>query len=129
MISYINKYYIKQGNYRKQVGDRRQGRLPAPDKWLCGSPDPIEHDKYYGWRKHQSQARYRKEEYELTWEDWQTLWPNDVWFKRGRGRDCVTLYRRDANMPWRMDNVVICKQQDKGKYYQPDRTPGGRKTL
>ena len=44
-----------------------------PNKWISG-PDPIDHDKYYAWQKHRAQARFRKEEYALSWEDWQLLW-------------------------------------------------------
>jgi len=125
-MNYKNKYYVLRGNYRKVPGDGRQGRYPMPDEWKSG-PDPIEHDKYYGWKKHQAQAKFRGEDYELTWEDWQALWPTEVWLKRGRSKDCYTMYRRNCSEPWSTHNVVICLQQDKGAYYQPNRTPGGRR--
>lgn len=122
-MTYTNKYYIKTGSYEKQLGDGKPGSPPRPDRWKSG-PDPIEHDKYYGWKKHQSQARFRGEEYELTWEDWQQLWPTDLWIKRGRTKDSYTMYRRNNKEPWSLSNVVICLQKDKGQYYQGDRPVG-----
>lgn len=126
MTKYRNKYYIKQGSYTRTPGDLRPGRLPTPESWVCGSQDPIDHDKYYGWKKHHAQARHRGEDYALTWEDWQHLWPTHLWLKRGRGTDDYTMYRLNCDKPWSRDNVVICLQRDKGKYYQPNRSPGGR---
>jgi hypothetical protein len=120
-MNYTNKYYVpKKYAYSRTPGDGLPGRLPSPHDWKSG-PDPIEHDKYYGWKKHQAQARFRNEEYELTWEDWQQLWPTELWLQRGRLKDNYTMYRRTNDLPWSSDNVVICRQRDKGQYYQPDR--------
>lgn len=126
MNTYTNKYYItRAGNYKKVQGDGRQGRAADPDQWITG-PDPVEHDKYYAWLKHRSQARFRGEEYNLTWQDWSRLWGLDKWLSRGRSSECYTMYRLNSTVPWHKDNVVICLVRDKGKYYQPDRPAGGR---
>jgi hypothetical protein len=103
-MTYKAKYYSIKGTKKK--GDGMPGRYPNPDEWLSG-PDPIEHDKYYAWKKHHAQARYRKEEYDLSWEDWQELWPNDKWLSRGRGKDDFCLCRINPEQPWTLYNCEV----------------------
>lgn len=90
----------------KQKGSGTPGRNVDPDTW-CTGPDPVRHDKYYAYLKHQSQANYRKEEYSLTWEDWESLWTDELWFQRGRGSDCVSICRLDYSHGWHLWNVEI----------------------
>lgn len=90
----------------KQKGDPGAGRYVDPSKWVTG-PDPVRHDKYYAWLKHRSQARYRDEDYELTWEQWESLWPNELWFRRGRARTDLCLQRIDPTGAWSMSNCEI----------------------
>lgn len=56
------------------------------------------------WLVHRSQARYRKEEYELTWEDYVTAW-GDSFKLKGRHPWDMTMVRIDPEKPWRLDNV------------------------
>lgn len=121
---YKNKYYTNIKGTKKK-GDGQPGRYPTPEVWISGD-DPIEHDKYYAYLKHRAQALYRKEQYDLSWEDWRQLWPLDQWLKRGRHKDQLTMYRLDKDQPWHPQNVVICTQQEKGQYYDPNRNYGGR---
>lgn len=88
-----------------------------PNSWIAG-PDPVQRDKYYGWLRHKSQASYRGETYTITWEDWQKLWPNDLWFQRGKRSECVILVRLDPDGDWDMSNVTTCLMKDKGQYYR-----------
>jgi hypothetical protein len=81
-------------------------RRTDPNKWISG-PDPIDHDKYYAWQKHRAQARFRKEEYALSWEDWQLLWPTELFLQRGRQADCYSLIRLDPSEPWQLGNVEV----------------------
>ena len=80
---------------------------PRPHQWKSG-PDPLAHDQYYAWLKHRSQAMYRKEAHELTFEQWQTIWnTDDNWSKRGNRSESVVLTRYDKEQPWNVDNCHI----------------------
>jgi hypothetical protein len=85
-------------------------RKTDPNKWISG-PDPIEHDKYYAWQKHRAQARFRGEEHYLTWEEWQQLWPTDLFLQRGRTRGCYSLIRLDPYEAWHINNVEVVTSQ------------------
>lgn len=95
--------------YKHNVKTReriRQGYPERPDRWITG-PDPIEHDKYYGYMKHKAQAKFRGEDYSLTWEDWQDLWPHDKWLCRGRGKEDLCLMQSDPILGWHNYNVEV----------------------
>lgn len=78
-----------------------------PEQWIVG-PDPWLHDQYYAWHKHRSQARFRGEDYEFTWEDWQYFWfKDDLWQQRGRERHSLILTRIDEEKAWSRDNCQI----------------------
>lgn len=89
---------------------RTKGRITNPAKWFSG-PDPILHDWYNKWLKHRCQCVFRKEAYELSWEDFKSVWfPTDgsePWKSRGRSVDSLCLIRKDTALPWRRDNVEI----------------------
>lgn len=98
------KYAPKVSSIKNSYG---KARRMFPTNWISG-PDPVQHDMYYAWQKHRAQARYRKEDYELTWEDWQTIWANPVDFlNRGRKPEDLTLTRIDDDGCWQLDNVQI----------------------
>lgn len=82
------------------------GRYPDPSKWKSG-PDPVAHEKYYAWLRHRAQAKFRKEHYTITWEEWQQLWPDPLWHKRGRGRQDLVLSRVDLDQGWSMCNLEV----------------------
>lgn len=80
---------------------------PRPNVWKAG-PDPRRHEQYTAWLKHRSQAAFRGESYELTFEQWETLWNTDwAWENRGRTPQSVNLTRIDKERGWYMANVVI----------------------
>lgn len=116
-MTYRNKY-VKTA--RKTTWDGTPGRHQNPDLWVTG-PDPIRRDKYYAWMKHKAQAKFRGEDYELEFEDWERLWPDEAWFNRGRGRDCLILSRRDWAGAWSVDNCEIITKLEYGR-----RHSGGR---
>jgi hypothetical protein len=98
------KYAPKKPGIQNSYGKPRR---MFPTNWLSG-PDPLMHDMYYAWAKHRSQANYRKEAYDLTWDDWQTIWANPVDFQnRGRKPEDLTLTRIDDDGAWTADNVEI----------------------
>lgn len=98
--------YAVHTNNAKPRGTNRPGRCLDPDSW-CTGPDPVRHDKYYAYLKHRSQAKYRKETHSLTWEQWETLWPNDLWSQRGRSADSLCLQQIETGEGWHISNVEI----------------------
>jgi hypothetical protein len=88
-----------------------KGRL-RPDMWKSG-PDPLVHRKYQPFLCARSQAAYRLEDWELTWDQWQELWPDHLWDQRGRKTDELALTRKNHKGAWSIDNchVVTRKQQ------------------
>ena len=98
----INRYVPKSN--RKT--DCPQGRPVNPDTWKTG-PDPLVREQYYAYLKHRSQAKYRNEDYSLTFEDWQAFWTNGNWDKRGRTADSLCLARLNNEGPWAWHNVAV----------------------
>jgi hypothetical protein len=63
-------------------------------------------EQHFAYNKMKSQAVFRKEEWELTLEDFFALW-HDHWRDRGRSIHNVVLARIDADRPWHKDNAEI----------------------
>jgi hypothetical protein len=105
--------YSPDPNKKKKLGPNNSpGRFSEPHKWVTG-PDPLRHEKYYAYLKHKSQAQYRKEEYNLTWEEWEDIWKDDAdWFARGRSSNDLSLVLLDRKRPWQADNVKLMKRID-----------------
>ena len=95
---------------KKQKGSPGKGKASDPNNWITG-PDIERREKYYAYLKHRSQATYRGELYLLTWEDWEHMWTDRVWYKRGRRIKDLCLTRLDFGGAWSMDNVVICSRR------------------
>lgn len=85
-------------------GDR--GRPVDPSKWKSG-PDAFTREKYYAFLKHRAQARFRKEQYALTWEDWQSIWPDELFEQRGRGKHNLCLQMIEPFLGWSTFNVEV----------------------
>lgn len=107
------KYATHSNPHNKQKGGRGSGRYVDPDNW-CTGPDPIRHDKYYGYLKHKAQAKHRKEEYSLTWEDWESIWPDEYWVLRGRGVGNLCLQQITLGDGWHMNNIEVVTR---GKHF------------
>lgn len=87
-------------------------RRARPETWIHG-PDPMTHEKYYAYLKHRAQAKFRKEEYELTDSQWLEIWQDDTKFlNRGRRPDCWVLTRIDNEKAWSVDNCEIITRYD-----------------
>lgn len=97
------KYYKSR---KRKTASTNKGRKARPEEWITG-PCPETHDKYYAWLKHRAQARYRGEEYDLTWDDWCELWTPSKWSKRGRQVNSVCLQRKDIWGAWSLDNCEV----------------------
>ncbi len=69
--------------------------------------DPTLHDLYYGFLKHRCQARFRKESYQLTWAQWQRIWPVELWSRRGRGPRSLRLVQLNPLKGWSFKNCAV----------------------
>lgn len=98
--------YLPLPKTTKVKGDGRFGRFVDPSTWKTG-PDPAVREKYYAYLKHRAQCNYRSEPYNLTWEDWQSLWTDELFLRRGRSRESLIMQRIRLTDPWQPDNVVI----------------------
>ena len=78
---------------------------PRPDQWKTG-PDPVTHEKYVAWLRSKAQASFRKEQWDLSFDQWQQLW-GDSWCLRGRRQGNLMLMRRDWHQPWSADNCFL----------------------
>lgn len=75
---------------------------PRPQCWKVQGELP--HKQYRCWIQHKNQANFRKEEYSLTFEQYQELW-RDKWDMKGRSSDNYCLTRIDPEGSWHIDNV------------------------
>lgn len=97
---------LKYATLGPPLGSKGKGRKSNPSKWITG-PCLLTREKYYAYLKHRAQARFRKEDYSLTWDTWQSLWTDAVWAKRGRKSDDLILGRVDWDLGWLDNNVEI----------------------
>jgi hypothetical protein len=82
------------------------GRRVDPTTWKYGTDD-YTHESHYAYLKHRSQARFREEEYNLTFEEWHSLWTPETLARRGRKVDSLVLTRSDWDSAWDINNVKI----------------------
>ena len=73
--------------------------------------DPVELDRRsrrLAYIRFACQTRFRKEENELTLEQFNELWKDPkMWALRGRHIGCPTMTRVDEEKPWSLDNIII----------------------
>jgi len=74
--------------------------------------DEFRRNKYYAWLKHKAQANHRGEYYDLTFQDWETLWPDELFALRGRRPDDLCLMRIDIDGGWTVSNLEIVTRID-----------------
>ena len=109
MENYKPKYAPQSNRIKGQC--KGGGNAVNPERWLHGS-DLLTHDKYYAFLKHKAQARYRGEDYRLTFDDWKDLWPDNLWLQRGTRVDDLCLSRHDFEDGWYINNVDIMTRRE-----------------
>lgn len=119
-MTYRAKYIPPNPKEASVIGTPGKGNKVNPANWT--GDRLINRDKYYAYLKHKAQANYRGEAYFLTWEDWQQIWPNDLWLKRGRKIDDLCLTRPTFAGPWSMQTVEVTSRRQhflyKKAYYK-----------
>jgi hypothetical protein len=68
--------------------------------------DPILREQHFAYNKAKAQARFRKEEWELSLEDYFDAWAGS-WHLRGRASHNMVMTRRDPERAWSPANVEI----------------------
>jgi len=116
---------IKQYKYSHTPKNSGRGRPVNPDLWKYGS-DVYTHESHYAYLKHRSQARFRGEDYELTFEQWHSLWTPETLANRGRTIDSWVLTREDWNGSWSIDNVFLTTRKQHLKLSGEHRKRNGR---
>lgn len=76
-----------------------------PDLWMY--KDPKVHKKHLPFLRARAQAHFRKEQWDLTMDDWCEIWTDEAWANRGRGSNQTALTRIDLNQGWTRDNVEL----------------------
>jgi hypothetical protein len=88
----------------------RQGRKgPRPNTWKVQGQIP--HQQHIAWQKMKAQAKFREEEFLLTFEDFQWLWQTS-WDVRGRASEQYCLTREDPEGAWVLGNVVCVTRKE-----------------
>lgn len=57
-----------------------------------------------------AQAKYRNEEFILTWEEYQNLWEGK-WHLRTSEKGGLCLTRKDWKAPWSIDNITMVDRE------------------
>lgn len=84
--------------------------LARPHVWKIGPNEEL-HKMYQPWLCARAQANFRKEGFDLTFEQWCELWM-PLWHRRGRKPDDVCMTRVDIERPWTWGNVIIIERKD-----------------
>jgi hypothetical protein len=90
-------------------GKAKLGKV-YPHTWLSG-PDEFKHEMYLPWLRSKAQANYRKEEWDLSFEEFYLIW-KEQWHNRGRKIDNVCMSRDDMDGVWDKNNIIIITRHE-----------------
>jgi hypothetical protein len=86
-----------------------KGKL-RPHVWKCG-PDEYKHQMYTPWMMARAQANFRKEEWNLSFEEYFDAWDN-LWDQRGRLSEQLCMTRIDYFGAWEKNNIEIITRKE-----------------
>jgi len=69
--------------------------------------DPLVHMRYNPFLKSRAQAWYLGQDWQLTFDEYLTLWTLDHWHCRGKGAGDLVMIRWDTEGPWSISNCAI----------------------
>jgi len=107
---------------RKKGSGSKPG--PRPHTWKVQGEIP--HQQYCAWLQMKAQASYRKETFELTFEDFQTVWQGK-WERKGRGINDYCLTRSNPESSWHIDNVICLPRAEHFKIQRKRSKNNGNK--
>lgn len=64
------------------------------------------------------QARHRGEDWQLTYEEWWSLW-KPHWHNRGRHAEAIQMSRRRHYLPWKPSNIVMRTKRERYRKIEP----------
>ena len=73
--------------------------------------DPELHEQHIAFLRARCQAKFRKEGWDLTIEQFFELWKGS-WNKRGRSKESLVMARKDLTESWSWNNVEIITRYD-----------------
>ncbi len=73
--------------------------------------DPLKHKQFTAWMRMKSQAIFRKEGWDLSFDEFLTLW-TPYWSRRGRASTAYCLTRTDITLPWSITNTTAMIRRD-----------------
>jgi hypothetical protein len=71
----------------------------------------LDNQKRVAWLRMRAQAKSRGELFELTWEEFKSLWTDALWFYRGSGSEDLGMTRKDRTLSWSINNVIIVERR------------------
>lgn len=96
---------------KSEKNPRGAGRKNRPQPHLVIYPPGIIGDMRLSYTRMKAQCKFRNEQFQLSWDDYQTIW-KDNWHRRGRHIDSVCLSRLDWSVPWHIDNCILLVRED-----------------
>lgn len=81
-----------------------------PHLWAAG-PNPALRIIWRKWLVAKNQARFRNEEWSLTWDQYRNLIQQTAG-KWGRQCGCYNISRTDRRLGWHIDNVTLVQRSD-----------------
>ncbi|CAB4153583.1 hypothetical protein UFOVP635_10 [uncultured Caudovirales phage] len=97
------------GEGRIGLATKARGR---PRIHLRKNKDEEIHKKFMPWHRARAQANYRNEEWNISFEEWCMLWPEELWRQRGRASQEYALSRIDPKQPWNTSNAVVAPRRE-----------------
>jgi len=72
--------------------------------------------RHRAYTRHLCQCRYRREEFDLTLQDWSDFWPDaKTWSQRGRSVNSLCMTRIDPEKPWSRSNCCLLTRENQLK--------------
>jgi hypothetical protein len=86
-----------------------KGIGPRPQQWKWGTDRDLR-DKNTAFLKARCQAKYRQEEGRLTFPEYDAIWNENDWARRGIQAHCICMSRDDMAGPWSKKNVILIER-------------------
>jgi hypothetical protein len=85
----------------------------------------ILNEQRLAWNRMKAQAKFRKEAWQLSWEEFQQIWA-DIWHLRGTTKESLVLTRIDQEQEWNINNVEIIDRMTQWRRQNKRRGPSKR---
>ena len=110
----------RKPNPNKVIKAKTGRKGPRPHVWLCG-PDEYKHSMYLPWMRARAQANFRKEGWEISFDEFYELW-KEHWLNRGRKPENMCMTRDDYDGPWIIGNVTVVTRAEHLKRQKDNRS-------